>query len=196
MKIFAILTLILSPILVAANDLELKLSFPTTQVKAGASLKAKVTIKNHGYETVHLVTPGEGSDYGLRTPMVGFSSIRISGKKESSNATPLENYVRCRNINSIKENEIFALKPKETEELGNYTGYIRIEKPGTYRIRYYYQNIPDMNLAGIPISRPFYRITEKIKESAAVKLVSNEVMIEVTGEKQRGVHKINLIKHE
>src|SRR5919201_6135680 len=70
------------------------------------------TLLNKGKETVTLVTPGDGSDCGWRTPLVGWSVVKVSADNPRAgkhpDKVPLHRGARCGNVNALKADEVFT----------------------------------------------------------------------------------------
>src|SRR5438067_2030418 len=113
--------------------LELRLQTTTPHMKRGQDVRWEVSIINHGQQAVTLVQPGDGSDCGWRTPVIEWV---INGKVEGAGRlieevskadSPVRKPVlkpaclspdfarsdRCGNINALKPDEVFVLKPGE-----------------------------------------------------------------------------------
>src|SRR5262249_30475095 len=84
----------------APATLDLRITPEETSLNVGQDPQITATITNRGKAPVTLVLPGDGSKWGWRTPLVGFSSIRIDKDKPKHPATvPLYRGGRCGNIN-------------------------------------------------------------------------------------------------
>ena len=78
--------------------LSLRLSASNTLIRVGEEPKVKITLTNDGNEAVTLVHPGDGSESGWRTPVIGWSIINA---REN---VPMPNDQRrdCGNINALR----------------------------------------------------------------------------------------------
>ena len=174
-----VLFLLLTSGLFASDDLKLILSFPGNKMIVGHSLNAMASIENTGNKNYHLVLPGDGSNSGWRTPIVGFSAIPVDSKEEHPKEIPLYKGGRCGNINPLKESEVFTLKPGEKKDLGAWVEHLSVSEPGDYRVVFYYQNDPKKDILGLPLGKHAKGIEKKIRGSTSVYLMSNEVVIKV-----------------
>ena len=52
-------------------------------------------------------------------------------------------------------------------------------EPGNYRVRLYYDNIPDMEWSGVVLPPHDVDAMQRVRKSTPVSLVSNEVEVEV-----------------
>ncbi|MCX6639039.1 MAG: hypothetical protein NTW14_00975 [bacterium] len=148
-------------------------------------MKGTITITNRGGESVTLVQPGDGSDIGWRTPVVGWSVIPFDQPEpEHPKDPPLDRYGMCGDINPIELTEVFTLKHQESKQLGGWVRYPKFPQPGKFRVVFYYQNIPDLEVSGIPLGRHDAAALELIKRSTTCKLISNEMIITVLPNQQ------------
>ena len=96
---------------------------------------------------------------------------------------------RCCNsvnqINRLVPGEVFTLRPGETKnlwlwrEIGSSLLTEPFPKPGKYRVRFEYENRPWMEWAGIPFGRHDEEEMQRVRQSTACKLSSNEVIFTV-----------------
>lgn len=94
-------------------------------------------LTNRGSTPLRLVTPGDGSESGWRTPVVTWSAT-ANGKPAS--ATPL---ARCGLMNPIEKDEIFTLAPGASREIREWLPPLSLPA-GTYAIRLTYRNDPSL----------------------------------------------------
>jgi hypothetical protein len=141
---------------------------PARQViKAGERPSLTVTLVNRGSREVVLVEPGDGSDCGWRTPLIEWSQ---------QEGGP---HVRCGNINSLRADEVFALKPGDSRQLQRWVGGPFIPGPGRYRVAVRYTNEPSRECTGMPLSPHDPDALEAVRQSTPVSAVSNSVEIVV-----------------
>src|SRR5262245_34421955 len=124
-------------------------------IRIGESVYFVATITNRGSKPVTLVQPGDGSNCRLRTPVVGWSVLEADANAQKHPATvpPFKGFRGCGNINSLRMNEVFTLPPGAGIRLADWIGHPIFEKPGRFRVVFYYHNIPDLELAGIPLGQ-------------------------------------------
>jgi hypothetical protein len=182
--------------------LELRLHTTTPQVKSGQDAHCEVTVVNRGKHEVLLVQPGDGSDCGWRTPVlewvvngqVDCARARLVEKtkvRTGSGPLPLPEPLRpacleegaarigrCGNINALRPDEVFVLKPGEQVRL-NAWARAPILQAGTVKLAVRYFHIPDLQWKGLPLGPHDPLALDRIRKSAAVTLESNMVEIEV-----------------
>src|SRR5258708_7501230 len=90
--------------------IELKTTTPV--VKKGQYPRFTVEIVNRSGREITLVRPGDGSDCGWRTPVVLWA---VEGIKPGRLA-------RCGNVNPLRPDEVFTLKPGQRASLGGWVG--------------------------------------------------------------------------
>jgi hypothetical protein len=141
---------------------------PAQQViKVGELPDLSVTLVNRGNREVLLVEPGDGSDCGWRTPQIEWSrSHWFRGP-------------RCGNINALKLEEVFILKPGESRRLCDWVGVPQLTGPGRYRVAVRYTNDPDQSWSGLPLGEHEGAALQEVRGSAKVSAVSNSVEIVV-----------------
>jgi hypothetical protein len=129
-----------------------KLSAPATgSCELEAKLRAEdgrrdghgfvLELTNKGSTPLRLVTPGDGSESGWRTPVVTWSAT-ANGKPAS--ASPL---ARCGLMNRIEKDEVFTLAPGASREIREWLPPLSLPA-GTYEIRPTYRNDPTLAPAG------------------------------------------------
>lgn len=158
--------------------LTIKLKQPV--VTKGKYIQISATITNKGNEPVTLVKPGDGSSYGWRTPITALSVLSESDKKVSHPKNPkLFNLPRCGNINPLRANEVVTLNKGESVKLNQWAGYKKMDKVGTYRVVFYYNNQPTLKWRGLPLGKHDEAAMKKVKASTPCKLISNEVTFKI-----------------
>lgn len=160
-----------------SSGLILKLTAEVTTVRVMEQPKVSITI-NVGREPAVLVRPGDGSDRGLRTPLVSWIVEPVPGEGDPEGI--LRAVLPCGNINPVGPDAVFTLGPGDSETFSTRV-WAAFSKPGKYRVRYEYENRPAMEWGGIPLGRGHDEETlRRIRESTACKLKSNEVIFNVT----------------
>ena len=162
------------------RGLVLTLSGPHT-IHVGEYADFAVTISNRGPHSVSLVQPGDGSNCRMRTPVIGWSvlSSDAKGQKHPQVAPPFHGVRTCGMINAIKRSEVFSLTPGASIRLANWTADPKFETPGKFRLVFYYENIPDLKIAGFPLGPHDDDVLGQIKRSTRCRLVSEEVLLDV-----------------
>lgn len=165
------------------SNLTLLASIETKKVVYGEVQVLRVVIKNTGQTPVLLVLPGEGSDYGFRTPFVAISTITeepeklvpVSGDKPAIHPAnpPIEHKMaRCGNVKGLRLSEIFTVGPGDSRLI--YEEALPKYGPEKYRYLAYYINDPAIRWGGgPPHGEP--EALELLKKTAKCSLRSNEV---------------------
>jgi hypothetical protein len=139
---------------------------PETQtVKGDQWPRFTATLVNRGKNDVTLVEPGDGSNCGWQTPVVEWS--RQAREKE----------MRCGNVNGLKADEAFTLRPGDVRVLSNWIGQPYLSGPGRYRVSLSYTNEPNREWLGIPLRAHDAKAMERVRRSTPVSTVSNPVEI-------------------
>lgn len=172
---------------VLGQELPLSIQAPTKAIQVGDYPKFIVTIRNQGETPRMLVLPGDGSECKWRTPVIGWSVLSAeSPEQKHPQAPPLSRGARCGDINAIKLIEVFILQPGESRQLGEWIGHPGFVEPGKFRVVFYYENIPTLKVSGIPLGNHETGVLQKIKQSYACRLISNEIIVDVLPKKNPG----------
>jgi hypothetical protein len=142
---------------------ELKTTTPV--VKKDQSPRLTVEIVNRSGREITFVKPGDGSDCGWRTPVVLWA---VEGVKPGRVA-------RCGYVNPLTPDEVFTLKPGQRTSLGGWVGMPQLPGPGTYTVRFRYENKPDLKWRGKHDEGTMARVRASTPAAAE----SNPVRIEV-----------------
>lgn len=154
---------------------ELQIELPTEAV-VSEGVTAVIRITNRGDNNITLVDPGSGDSLShWRTPCVTWSWLSVASE-ETHSAAPLQ-LPRCGNIDPLRPDEVFVLKPGASKVFTQTAPNIRQMEPGTYRVAYFYANIPDFDWQGVPLGPHDEEAMRRVKASNPVLLVSNEVTI-------------------
>jgi hypothetical protein len=132
------------------------------------STKYTLTLKNGGDKPLTLVTPGDGSEYGRRTPKLSWSGT-IAGKPAQEVERP-----GCGMMNVIEASEVFTLAPGESKAM---TDWIHGPSfaPGRYEVKLRYVNDPtDTDAAQ---SKP--EVVDLIAKSSACDVTSEPLTIKL-----------------
>lgn len=157
--------------------LELKITAASTTIKTGEYPKIAAVITNKGDKAVTLVMPGDGSESGWRTPLVGWSVIQHDARLSHPAAVPLYKGGRCGNMNPLTKEEVFTLQPGASKQL-TWIGGPECAAGQKYRVVFYYSNVPETTWrrgAGDA------EAMKQVKQSFKCLLRSNEIEIEVKG---------------
>ena len=164
----------------AAATLDLHIAAKDASLILGQQPHITATITNNGKAPVTLVQPGDGSESGWRTPLVGFSSVKIDKDKPTHPATvPLYRGGRCGNINALKRNEVFTLAPGKSQDLSEWIGSPPFTEPGTYSVVFYYANDPARKWMGVPLGQHDPDAMKRVEKSHQCLLISNELKLTV-----------------
>lgn len=163
------------------EKLELRLSCESAVHEQGALFNEKVEIINYSTNNVSLVFPGDGSEFHWRTPLTGVSILPMDSKAKHPNFPPPSD-ATCGNINSLKNGEVFILKPGEKREIDMWRSLFPVCNlpPGEYRLILYYANNPTFKWEGIPLGKHDEDEMGKIRKSTPCKLMSNEIVFTIT----------------
>ena len=164
----------------ASATLDLHISAKEASLTLGQQPQITATITNKGSAPVTLVLPGDGSESGWRTPLVGFSSIKTGKDKPQHPATvPLYRGGRCGNVNALRSNEVFTLAPGKSKDLSAWIGLPQLPEPGTYSVVFYYANDPELKWRGVPLGRHDPDAMKRVEQSHKCLLISNELKLTV-----------------
>jgi hypothetical protein len=146
-----------------------ELKTPTPVVKKGQFPRFTIEVVNRSTRDLTLVKPGDGSECGWRTPLV---SWLVEGVKPGRLG-------RCGNVNPLKPDEVFTLKPGQRISLGGWVGFPQLPGPGTYTVRFRYENRPGQKWSGLPLGKHDEGAMARVRASTPAAAVSNAVRIEV-----------------
>ena len=132
-----------------------------------------VRIINTGSVTITLVEPGDGSDRGWRTPILSWQ-VQLVGSDYKSLG-----FGGCGNINALRPDEVFELKPGESRVLVGFPS-VSASQVGTYKLRLRYENDPNLEWSGIPLGEHDPNTMLRVRDSTTCVAISNEVEVEVT----------------
>jgi hypothetical protein len=127
-----------------------------------------------------LVSPGDGSEHGWRTPIVGWSIIKDnSTMPHPSEPTPSKEG-RCVYMNSLKSDEVFWLSPRESRGVNNWAFLRPFEEPGVYRVVFLYANHPSLQWRNEFSWKHDSIALWRAKHSTETTIVSNEIVLNVS----------------
>ena len=159
----------------AEEGLVLRIEPSEVTVKSGQNFEVRALIENRTSRNVTLVSPGDGSESGMRTPVISWRFFQRA-KKDGRPVKPFPS-ARCGNMNAIRAEEIFVLKPGESKrinvDLASRAGY----PEGKYRATLEYWNEPKRKRTGL--AQEDSKVIKSIEKSTPCKVVSNEIMVTV-----------------
>lgn len=158
----------------------LEISSDALTVKTGETPAIRARLVSGADEPIVLVRPGDGSDAGWRTPVIGWSAIRADDPAAKHPSGPQRaRGARDGNVNPLTAKDLITLKPGQTEALGSWVGGLTFPAAGTYKVVLYYRNDPALEWKGIPLGSHDASAMERVKRSASCSLVSNELTFQV-----------------
>jgi hypothetical protein len=158
------------------GNLILRIAAKETTLTQGQQPQITVTISNKGKMPLTLVYPGDGSESAWRTPVIGWSAIKVG--KEAANhpqIPPLYRGGRCGNINRLKKEEVFVLTPDESKQLNGWIAVPQLAAPGTYSVVFYFANDPALKWRGLPLGQHDPEAMIQVQKSHKCLQVSNEL---------------------
>lgn len=144
----------------------------------------RVELTNHGKRALNLLDVGDGSESHWINPHVGWSVLPEGGKSKHPVATPAVLLPRCGNMNTTNEEAFRTLGPGEKASFRFAPIDFDKNKPGKYRIVYYYEVDPKDTPRLVLEQAPAFgglppRLLPKYRSLTPLKLVSNEVHFEI-----------------
>ncbi len=148
-------------------NLRIELLTETPVIASGTHARFVANLVNDGPEPITIVLPGDGSESGMRTPIIRWNPpMRIRG--------------RCGNINSLKTKEIVTLNAGESVPLKEWSiGSPTLNEPGRISVTLELENIPDLEWGGIPLGQNSVVAMYRVRRTSRFKAVSNVVEIQV-----------------
>ena len=164
---------------IATQPPKLRLAITTKNnvVSNAKPLEIEAHITNLGDKPVTLVQPGDGSNCGWRTPLIGWS-VRPAGDMRHPDKPRMTSQARCGNINTLGPDEVFTIESGATAKFSSWVMRPNIPGRGKHTVVFYYENRPDLQWKGIPLGRHDPAAMRKVKSSTPCKLVSNELIVE------------------
>ncbi len=127
MRFYALAALVLALSVCAADAPKVEAVLASVASKNPAYPQFQLTLTNRGETSVTLVQPGDGSECGWRTP-------HLKWEWASNPKTRGATTGRCGNMNSLKEGEVFTLKPGESKVLKDWV-HAMPPSPGVYKVK-------------------------------------------------------------
>ncbi len=140
----------------------------TSKVKRGETPQLEVTLVNEGASPVTLVAPGDGSEFGWRTPIVAWQPTAPTDRT-------------CGNTNPLTADEVFELRPGERRRVSGWIGKPRLDlqAPGRHEVSVTYTNEPGRTFEGLPLGVHDAEAMRRVRASTPVVAKSNVLVIEV-----------------
>jgi hypothetical protein len=174
------------------ETLELRLRSPKS-VYVNEWPRFEAVITNRGKRPVSLVQPVDGSILGWRSPITGWSVLRLEGMRAKHPRFPLESgLIGCPTLSPIEMDYRFVLKPGESRQLrmqwaGLYGLPSQYRTTGTvagkYSIVFYYANVPELGWEHRDLIPPVPNWTRAAQGTTPCALMSNAVTLEVKDRK-------------
>ncbi len=131
-------------------------------------------IENRRSNDVTLVSPGDGSQFHRRTPLIGWSVLLVNDeeRRHSQTIPSKAPKMRCGTFPAIRSKDILVLSPGDRMKV--YDSRPPFPCPGRYGVVFYYENNPSRLGRNVD---PLVR--EKVLQSHPCSLRSKEVIVEV-----------------
>ncbi|MCP4438273.1 MAG: hypothetical protein GY810_04950 [Aureispira sp.] len=171
------------------DSLELKIATATTTFSKSESGNYLINAQllNNSTDSLLVVLPGEGSVSGWRTPIMGWSIINLDSNEVHSDNFPSipELTLLCANVNQVTEKDLTKIAPASSASL-SWIDFHRVfdvktlNKVGTYSIKLYYKNTPDLDWEKIGYLSYTEEAAIRIKnETQEFMISSNEIIIKI-----------------
>ena len=132
------------------------------------------TLVNGGTKAVTLVEPGDGSEMGWRSPLITWKLTGSDGKRE-----PFPDGARCGNMNSLRVEEVFTLKPRGRHVLSDWL-HQPYPRPDRYVVSLVYENDPLRGLKGHADRGESEAALALIAKSTPCRVESNSVTVDLS----------------
>ena len=134
-----------------------------------------MTIRNTGQQTIVLTLPGDGSESGLRTPLVSWSVRDADGRAVTQNwGARYDNL-----INPLRPEDVFELAPHQARELSSWIPPIFVTGPGRYKVTFHFTNDPQLSWKGITMRAHDPVTMQRVKKSTPCDVMSAPIEIDV-----------------
>jgi hypothetical protein len=135
---------------------------------------------NDGPRPVALIRPGEGSQAGLRAPVLAWSVRRDDDATPHSYVRPQQGDFRCGNISPPGPADRVDLAPGEATPIWLDPSGLVLREPITYRVVLYLENRPGLDLEHWRMLAPASADAwARLASTEAVRLRSNELVLRV-----------------
>lgn len=142
----------------------------------------KATLENTGPGAGWVAQAGDGSDYGWRLPVTGWSVVPDSAEitHPSSWPGPPRAAGRCGNMAGYQDDDFVLLQAGEQLELKAWMGLPKVPGPGRYRVVMYYEIDPSKKPRNDRLAGHYGEaISKRIQSLETLALRSNEVVLVV-----------------
>jgi hypothetical protein len=146
------------------RGLRIDLRTTTPVVKAGSDARFMAFFVNDGSDPVPVVLPGDGSEYGMRSPVVRWQPEWAGG--------------RTGNFDSLRADEVRTLAPGERVEIKCHGGPV-LPGPGTHWVRLEVEHVPDLKWESVTLGQDDSATLASIRRMPPFKAVSNVVEVTV-----------------
>lgn len=137
-------------------------------------------VVNGAARAVHLIRPGEGSQAGLRAPVLAWSVRRDEDPTPHRYVRPERGDFRCGNIPPPGPGDLLALAPGASAEVWLDPSGVVLREPGTYRVVLYLESRPGEDLEHWRMLAPAPAdLWARLAASEPVRLRSNELVLRV-----------------
>lgn len=162
----------------AAGRIEVVLELPPGSVDGVVDglHDVQVRIVNRSADAIRLVLPGDGSDFGWRTPFIGWSVLPSDSDQRHPPVPAPRTGRGCGNINPIRAAEIVELDPGGSVLADGYFGRPMIGK-GARRVAFFYRNDPSLHVRGIPLGPHEPGTLERMHQSTRCEAWSEELVV-------------------
>ena len=171
------------------GEMVLRVSPDTIRIRAGDIMHGvippsalKATLENTGPGAGWVVQAGDGSDYGWRFPVTGWSVVPDSAEivHPSSWPGPPQGSARCGNMAGYQEDDFVLLKGGVHLKLEGWIVLPKVPGSGRYRALMYYEIDPNKGPRFDRLTGHYGEtISKKIRSLEMLALRSNEVVLVV-----------------
>jgi hypothetical protein len=165
--------------IVSKDDLTLVISAEQDKLTVGEYPKILASITNVGSNVITLVQPGDGSEDGWRTPIIKWTVFEVGETIIPPDPDQGRQIARCGNINPLRREEVFKIRPGESKEMKEWISLQPFSKPGVYKVSMVYENIPSKEWGGLPLGEHDRSAMKQVKRSAKCLLISNQIQFTV-----------------
>jgi len=165
---------------VPGSDLAIHLSVANEVMTVSTYPEITITLINHGTRKATLVLPGDGSERGWRTPIIGWAVKSSDDLTPYPKEVPLNTRPRCGDMNALERSEIISLDPGTSVTLSS-AERPRLITPGRFHIRFYYLNVPNCGWNGGDLGHASDDAMQAMRASTPCFIISDELSVTVIG---------------